>query len=539
MKMRSAQAATSAPPATPGDGFGPRSHELLPTARASRTGRNSIAAAAEFGAGLVLSLLATPIIVHHLGAERYGVLALATTFIGFMALLDAGMGSAVIRFLSRHYALGEAREAEAVTSSGLAFYGLIGALGCAAFTVLGFVAVKRLFTLTSTSMAEARLAFAISGAGFLFAMLTIVPRAVSQARQQFAAVAVTNTAVAAAAAASSVALVVTGFKLDAVVAANAAATAAGFCIYVVVARRRTSFRLLARPQWHPLRRMLPFSLFVFFGQVAAVVLFQLDRVVLGSISGVALVTYYVVPGLLAQRLQTVAQKVAVVLLPAATDLVVAGDAAALATLYRRATRLSTTVLITIATPLAVASPQVLRLWLGEDFESKSSTVLRLLVVTYFVIGTTHVAYYTTLAFARPRVTALLYGVGAILNVGLLVALVPTFGIVGAAVAYLVSAIPLLGLFWYVGTRLVATSRRDWVAFGLRISVVVGFEAALTRLLAATCTNLAELLLLLLLMIVLSLVAASVVIADGDERAVLSAALGRARSLGRPLPSADL
>jgi O-antigen/teichoic acid export membrane protein len=492
---------------------------------ARRTAHNSLFSALEFVASLVLTFVATPILVRHLGSERYGILALATTFVGFMALLDAGMGSALGRSLSFHHARDETRESAAVFGASLVFYAVVGSTGFVLSLVLAGPLLPHLFHLTTTSLWDARVAFVVSGAGFVLTMLAVPLRTVPVSLQRFDIAAAVNIGMATVTSATSIALVLTGFGLVAVVGANALGAIAGLVTYFIMARRLAP-ELRVRPAWNlrVLRSVVSFGLMVFVAQISAVVLFQLDRIVLGAMAGVSLVTYYVIPGLLAQRLQTLAQKLTLVVFPAATDLVARGDGARLATLYQRSTRMLVVGLLSVATPLLVAGPQLLHYWLGDDFAERSGNVLRILIATYVVIAVTTVAYYSALAFGRPRVPAVLYGVCAVTNVILLIVLIPPFKITGAAIAYLVSALPLLGLFWFAERRLLKLSARHWVSLLGRVVPMVALEAAVATASVHFTSNLAEVVLCIVGAAGVGLFVYFAALADDGDRATLNAFL---------------
>jgi O-antigen/teichoic acid export membrane protein len=57
------------------------------------------------GVNVVVSIILTPLILHHLGDEAYGLWALVFSFAGYFNIFDFGLGSAVIRYVSRFYAI--------------------------------------------------------------------------------------------------------------------------------------------------------------------------------------------------------------------------------------------------------------------------------------------------------------------------------------------------------------------------------------------------------------------------------------------------
>ncbi len=81
------------------------------------------------GGPLVAAFIAMPILVHHIGIERFGVIALAWTVFGYFSLFDLGVNSAITKFASD--LLGSGREAEVPSLfwTGLALKAAFGTVG--------------------------------------------------------------------------------------------------------------------------------------------------------------------------------------------------------------------------------------------------------------------------------------------------------------------------------------------------------------------------------------------------------------------------
>ena len=119
-----------------------------------------------------------------------------------------------------------------------------------------------------------------------------------------------------------------------------------------------------------MRGMLSFSAYSFISNTAGAILFQVDKFVLGAIANVSLVTYYVVPGNVAQRLHSGVSQLASVLLPVSADLHTRGERTALNVLYVRATRALALVIVSLAVPVFVFARQLLLEWVGEAFPTQ-------------------------------------------------------------------------------------------------------------------------------------------------------------------------
>src|SRR5881397_1462832 len=69
-----------------------------PAGLTSRVVRGSLWNLSGQAVALAATLIATPITIHFLGTEAYGVLALLNILIGYLSFADLGMGTASTRF---------------------------------------------------------------------------------------------------------------------------------------------------------------------------------------------------------------------------------------------------------------------------------------------------------------------------------------------------------------------------------------------------------------------------------------------------------
>ena len=96
------------------------------------------------GVGMLVPFFLTPVVVRHLGPAAYGVWILAAATVSYLNLLDLGMRSAVIRFVSKAWAQGAIEEMRAVVAAALWFRLLIAVVVALGSVVLA-INFPRLF----------------------------------------------------------------------------------------------------------------------------------------------------------------------------------------------------------------------------------------------------------------------------------------------------------------------------------------------------------------------------------------------------------
>lgn len=446
---------------------------------------------------VLLTIVLTPVILHFIGTEEYGVFALAMVLVSFLGLIDFGMAPVVTRFLSASLATPNYDEARSVLGVGLAFYSAVGLVGAAVAVVCGQF-LPGIFALSPKLDETAAFVISVAGVGFFFSSLLYPLCAIPGALQRFDVVTSARLVSATGGAAASVGVLGLGWGVRALILVAVAQP--GFMLALVL---RSNRRLLPSVPLRPayegplLRKMTSFSGYSFVSNAAGTLLFQIDKFVLGALANVSLVTYYVVPGNLAQRLHAGVGRLTSVALPVSTDLHARGENYQLQQFYVRATRATALVIVSFTVPGFIFAREILLEWVGSAFAAKSFGTMRILILTYAMLSLTALPYYLTLGFGRPRISALFNVATAGINIALIVVLVPRYELVGAAVAYLASTVTVPAFIFYVERRVLELPSSPWPLLLTRLTLIVAAQAGLCMLLRPLGTGLAEVLGLLL------------------------------------------
>jgi O-antigen/teichoic acid export membrane protein len=459
---------------------------------------NALQDAVVFLYPLGITIVLTPVILHFIGPERYGIYALAMVFVSFIGLIDVGMAPVVVRFLSTSLASSDLREARSVLGVGLLFYIAIGLIG-AGLALVGGQLLPKVLSLPPGLRSTATFVISVAGFGFFFASLLSPVASIPGALQRFDSTTYASLISTTATAAGSVVVLSLGWGVRALIVVTSLQPA---LMLVLVARsnRRLMPSLTIRPAYDGplLRKMVSFSGYSFVSNMAGTILFQVDKFVLGALANVSLVTYYVVPGNVAQRLHTAMSSVTGVALPVSADLHARGEHRALNDFYVRATRATALVIVSLTVPVFVFSRQLLREWVGETFATTSFGTLRLLLLTYALLALTPLPYYVSLGIGRPRILAGFNVVTAVINVVLIMILIPRYGLIGAAVAYFASTVTVPVLIYYIEHQLLALERSPWPSLIVRLGLIGVGQGVACLLVRPLATGLAQVIVLTLL-----------------------------------------
>src|ERR1700737_714662 len=87
-----------------------------------------------FAAQLVVAFFMSPILVHGLGAPRYGIWSLVESILAYLMLFDLGVAASVVRYIARFEANGDQDRLNRIFSTSLCIFAVAG-LAVAAVTV--------------------------------------------------------------------------------------------------------------------------------------------------------------------------------------------------------------------------------------------------------------------------------------------------------------------------------------------------------------------------------------------------------------------
>lgn len=105
------------------------------------------------GITMVIALLYTPIMLRYLGQSEYGLYSLIASVIGYLSILDLGLGNAIIRYISRNRAFGDRIEESKLNGMFMILYILIGFLTL----IIGTIIYSNLDSILGDSLSSSEL----------------------------------------------------------------------------------------------------------------------------------------------------------------------------------------------------------------------------------------------------------------------------------------------------------------------------------------------------------------------------------------------
>ncbi|MBT2288387.1 oligosaccharide flippase family protein [Paenibacillus albidus] len=163
--------------------------------------------------------------------------------------------------------------------------------------------------------------------------------------------------------------------------------------------------------------------------------YYIDQIIIAGLLRPADLGLYAVAVSLSRMVNFFSNSITVVLFPKASEL----SKEEAISLTFKAFRISTTFTLLGSLILMLVAPFVIPLLYGKDFNT-ALTVFRLLLLEVTISGGTLILAQAFMALGKPKFVSILQGVGLILVIPMLFVFVPKFGLFGAGVAMLSSAV---------------------------------------------------------------------------------------------------
>lgn len=379
---------------------------------------------------LSLGFFLTPLVIHSIGLEAYGLWAIVGAAVNYFALLDCGVGSGFVKYLAEFLERREHGQVRQVMTFGFLFYLAIGVAVLPVIRLLGphIVSYLRLdprYTSAASDLLLLAIAyFVISNAFGIFGAFIIAMQRTEVAGFIDAGYQVVY----------AVSLVLLLAMHYGVYALPAAIFCALICTSII--RIGLVYRMFGNPFSNPfrleralLKRVFSFGLWMQVNALTAVINLETDRIILGTFVSVLSAGYYELGNKLAGLARILPQTLLAPLLPAASAFDGRRDGARLNTVYVRGTRYLALATFAIAGFLIGAGAQILQVWMGRSYPYVT-IVMAALLVSFAINNLTGVGTTIVRATAQPYYETYYAVVGAVINISATLILTPFFGLMG-------------------------------------------------------------------------------------------------------------
>lgn len=440
--------------------------------------------------GYVLPMLAAlvtiPVMVGKLGVDLYGLYTICISLIGFMALVDFGVGQTVIKYVAEYEATGQQARVQPLLGVALLIYLLIGIASVAC--LYGFAPL--LAGLLYDGADKQRLAqdvLRITALPLFLSYLNQFFLNVCKAYHRFDLPAVIHNAGNLGGIVLATVLLLLGYSLREVlwgyVLIQLAAIVAGYRAGMQVLP--AGIRLVPQFERQVLDSILSFSVYTFIGNFIGSLTSRVDKLVIGLLVGTEAVTYYQIPFTIAQMANGIVHTLSQIVFPRFSEMSGLQDGYGLLQLYKRVNLMVLLMSLLIAVMLISVGGDFLALWISPDFADKSTDVLVVMALYFFLQSSTVAGYWVLQGAGKAKLTAFMFVLDATAYFIALSYLGSHYGYLGAAFAlfFLLMATPLqyLWVARHVGYGVVSQLLALLSFLLLGYGLLLGLEYLNTRL----------------------------------------------------------
>jgi O-antigen/teichoic acid export membrane protein len=405
------------------------------------------------GAPLLLGFITIPFLLKQSGVEVFGILTMVWGLIGYFSLFDFGLGRALTQTVAQRRLSGSPAELREVISLGLIMVLVAGVLGG-----LLLAAVARPLGSSWLSVSEA-LQGDVIGALFIAALgipLTTVTsglRGVLEAYEDFRDVSILRIILGLANfGMPALTIVFFGVSLEWMVLSLVLARLVILVAHLLLVLNRTGLRFIyLNSQSEDVKGLLAFGSWMTVSNIVNPLMVTADRFVIASLVGASVVAYYTVPFEVLIRFLIIPGALTAVLFPRLAALMF-NERLAAKRLFDRALWIIAAVMFALCSTAALGAFFGLQLWLGREFAENSWYLAAILSVGIFFNSMAQLPYAAAQAAGHVKATAKVHVLELFIYVPMLFLFVNYYGLLGAAVAWVLRVLLDMILMFYLSNK---------------------------------------------------------------------------------------
>lgn len=403
--------------------------------------------------GNLIPFFYTPVMLSILGQGENGLYGIANSVMGYISLLNFGIGSAVIRYLSKYRAEKNEEAERRVTGLFLKVYTLIAVL----ILVVGiFVSFHLDFygrSLSAHELHKLEILVRLMTVNMAFFLPFSVFSSIIISHERYVFDKAINILTTIGAPVVNLIMLYAGFGSVGLVVSSTIINLLSYGLYTAYVLRK----LCVHPSFLPcspglLKEILVFSGFAFLGSLVDLLYWATDKLIIGWAVGASAVTVYNIGANFNSYLTGLSTAISGILTPKISAIVTKNQSQKeLSDLFIRVGRLQFLIVSFIVSAFVVFGRWFLEIWLGSGYElAYPVALLTMIPVSIPLIQNTglNILYVTN----KHRFRSIVYLGIAILNIVLTFIWVESYGIVGAAaatgLAYVIGNIFIINWYYY-------------------------------------------------------------------------------------------
>lgn len=432
------------------------------------------------GISILVSLFYTPIVIKNLGQQQYGIYNIAASVTGYLSLLNFGLGSTIIRYVTKLRAEKREREVESIYGLFITIYSVLAFL----VLVVGGIVIlfeDKIFNISTGAEGyrQLRLITFMMIINLAVSFPASVYHSIITSYERFAFLKITSIIISLLTPTIMIPLLLYGYKAVMLTAVVQSIHIAGSIAYVLYVHSRLkvkisfNFKGLDKSM---LNSIFTYTSFIFLGIIVDQLYWNTDKIILSVMIGEIPVAVYAVASQIHSYYQQFSGSISDVFFPKVTRMVAENQSKEeMSNLFIKVGRLQALIMILILFGFIAFGQEFIFFWAGSGYEQ--SYWIALLVIgpaTIPLIEST--GFLIIKAMNKHRFRSILYLIIAIANVILSIPACVYMGAIGCAVCTCICVIIGHGFImnWYYWKKI----KIDIPNFWHQISKMFGVGAIL-------------------------------------------------------------
>ena len=384
--------------------------------------------------GSVINIFYTPMYMKYLGTTDYGINSLVQSIMGYIGMLNLGLGSAMVRYTVRYRAEGKIEEEKSLNGMFITIFIVIMfvsiVIGAYIYYILPDLFVEKF---TMEELIKTRKVFVITMIGTAVSFPISVFSTNINSREKFLYQKTLQLLKMIMTPIAGAVLMMSGFGLTAVVTVTVilgVVTNIFDIIYAFKIGMRIKFNSF---DFKILKDISKYSFYIFLNIIIDRVYWGSDRIIIGKFIGPLAVGVYSIASIFNQIYMNLSTAISGVLFPRINKLVVEKKYKELSDIFIKVGRIQYILLGLVSSGFIIFGNEFIYLWLGKGYTEVYKIALWIMIpLTIPLIQNTGIAIVQ--ARNKHQFRSIVYFFIAILNIAASIILVKNYGAIGCAVA---------------------------------------------------------------------------------------------------------
>lgn len=441
---------------------------------------------------IALAFITVPIIVNNLGNVQYGFYIFIGTLLSLFSLIDLGVSTAINKFLTEK--VGQQNEEEIKKYLGVAktiflSLAIFGSFSLLLSSFSTFILFEGQYRFMSSTLLIASLIFFVSTHQSLLSIFL-------QAQQRYDLL--SKLGILFMTLQQSLLVIVVIYTKDIRLMFLVQLIMMIFSFFVTSKLTKKVFPAIKTKRifdWLLIKKIYKFGFGTFFVSFNNSILTYFDKFLIPIFLGPQSLTYYSLPGTISSKIPGASTKLGSVIFSMSSNFSGSQDFRRQKILYEKSMRIISIFSLTLVLSVIFYAREILGYWINFEIADKSFLILILLSVTSFFLSKFVVINNILIGMGKIKELAIATTIMLMVNLLGLIVLLPKIGVIGAAIAYLIAVIPVLGLEIFVEKKYFNLKffKKERVFFSLKIFLISCFVFFISFILKSYVINLITLL----------------------------------------------